>query len=201
MKKKYIALFILCTILQPLNYLRAEDRLPAQQQEEIAAPTDTAIFKQMKKNCDELSSTIEILEKNLQSEEFLKQNITIAELNELIKRVQEDLKTRFDYLDRSDKKEILKIIKEKEQVLLKQKKELEIILMPNTQQKKPLSLLAKSILTLGILSALCIGIASCEVIGSNYDRPDTYRPTSPTIQNFRSNIYTMLNALADLIYP
>ncbi len=177
------------------------------------------LFEQMKKNLSDLFKAAEILDDQQKSAGFLKQNITIVELNELIKRVQEDLK-RFDQLDRSDKTEILKIIKEKEQILLKQFSDMEIVLLPNSQPKKPISFLTKSAITIGVLLLLGVGVASYnnadgagrsihhsnDVSGLTVRDPssdDSFfnRLVKPTGNNFCQNVSDFLSKLADLTHP
>jgi hypothetical protein len=149
------------------------------------------IFNQLKKECTDLSKTIEILDRQVKAEECLKQNITIAELNELINRTQEDLNTRFEQLDRSDKAEILKIIKEKEQLLLKQIKDMEILL--HTQ--KPKSHLKKKIfIACGVIASTLLMLSL--LIASYDSQHDTW--TWPSFDYFFENIANLFNIQKEL---
>ncbi len=213
MKKYSFSFFILCLSILCTQTVFTQTQTPSlltqasestkdtgtQTQSEVINPSDSReIFDQLKNSCNRLSTTIEQLEYQFRSEEFIKHRITIVELNELIERVQEDMKTRFALLNRSDKAEILKVIKEKEEALLKHLLDMETYLNPELYANKKKSSVKKIILTTcGITAAavflICLYIASVDT--------DQNCWTRPTFARFRSNLAALFNHQAPTQQP
>lgn len=101
-------------------------------------------LKKLKESCNELAIIIDALENKLHAEAFLEQQISLAELNELIQKVKNDLETKINSLDRPDKEEIIKILKNKLQNLMKHLEDIELIINPKPlnqdSQVKPIIL-------------------------------------------------------------
>ena len=189
----FFALNVSEEALVPLYYTRHEQGISQDQHifNAVAGKTDdqaiAEFIERLQQTCTTFDKTVESFEEQFHAQDKFAQQFTLAELNKLMRILQEDLRNRIGLLNSHDQKEIVKILKNKE-ALLKEKLALLDPRFSNLVEEDYTTPWWKTALIYGgcLLAASTI---AATITFASYDKETGWQ--TPTLDRLTSNLKTL----------